>query len=226
MIITFLESVPIADNIRTFRFKPKGHVAYTAGQYIELTVPHENPDERGIKHWFTLSSSPSEDHLAITTKFAEPSSTFKNTLLNLKPGAELEMAAPEGDFVLPDDPKLELIFVAGGIGVTPYRSMVKYLADKGEKRKIKLVYGVASQDELAFEELFTDYGVELVPFVGQRLTADIIMQQIGKNDGKLVFVSGPEPMVEALHDSLITAGLPADSLKSDYFPNYENTYSA
>src|ERR1700693_2134326 len=90
-----------AANITTFYFKPESPVRYTAGQYIELTIKHEHPDDRGQKHWFTLSSSPTENYLSITTKFAaEKGSTFKKALRALPPGTELHMSEPMGDFVL------------------------------------------------------------------------------------------------------------------------------
>src|SRR5258708_897456 len=122
-----LESIkPVGQNVKTFWFQPPKGFTYTAGQFIELYIPHDNPDERGIKHWFTLSSSPTEPLISITTKYAgKKSSTFKQHLFVLKPGAELYAVEPMGDFVLPQDKSIPLIFVAGGIGVTPFRSMVK-----------------------------------------------------------------------------------------------------
>jgi len=87
---------------RTFYFRPEQPLSYTAGQFTELTIPHKRPDERGLKRWFTLSSSPTSELLSITTKFNnDKSSSFKKALFGLKPGAELTMAEPMGDFVLP-----------------------------------------------------------------------------------------------------------------------------
>ena len=59
----------IAENIKTFWFVPKKPMDYIAGQFIEMTLPHDHPDERGQKHWFTLSSSPTEPLISITNKF-------------------------------------------------------------------------------------------------------------------------------------------------------------
>jgi ferredoxin-NADP reductase len=226
MKIKLIEKIAETANITTFNWQPEKPVQYTAGQFIQMTLPHSSPDDRGIKRWFTLSSSPTDPFLSNTTKFAgDSSSSFKKALFALKPGESVEINEPEGDFVLPDDPTLQLVFIAGGIGVTPYQSMIKYLSDKAEKRTIKLLYAAQSQDEIVFKDLFTAYGVELKPFVGQRLTTEVLMQAIGSPAGKLAYISGPEPMVEALTDSLVKAGLPADRLKSD-FPGYENNYSS
>ena len=227
MHVKFIDSQPVAKNIKTFRFKPETPVHHIAGQFIQMILPHDNPDDRGIKRWFTVSSAPTEDYLCITTKFAaDKSSTFKQTLAKLQPGSRIEMVEPEGDFTLPDDKNLKLVFIAGGMGITPYHSMITYLADTGEKRKITLLYAVQSQDEVCFLDLFKDYGVDLRLSVGQRFTTESLMDAIGEPAGKLIYLSGPEPMVEALDASLKKAGLPELSLKSDYFPGYENLYSS
>lgn len=226
MKLTLIKTQPEAANITTFMWQPEKPVKYIAGQFIQMTLPHDNPDNRGIKRWFTLSSSPTDKYLTNTTKFAgDNSSSFKKALFALEPGDTVEINDPEGDFTLPDDPNLKLVFIAGGIGTTPYHSMTKWLADKGQKRSIKLVYAAQSEDEIAFKGLWQSYGVELKPYVNKRLTIVALMKEIGNPAGKLVYVSGPEPMVEALTDSLISAGLPKDQLKSDYFPGYENNYS-
>src|SRR5438128_2636442 len=128
----------IASSIKSFWFKPTRPVHYTAGQYIELKLPHDKPDNRGERRWFTLSSYPTEPLLSITTKFTDPGSSFKRALLDMKQGQIINMSDPMGDFVLPKDDTIPLIFVAGGIGVTPVRSMIKWLSDKAEKRDIKL----------------------------------------------------------------------------------------
>ncbi len=172
MKVTFEHSAPEAKNIRTFYFRPPKPVRYTAGQFIELTLPHDQPDERGIKHWFTLSSSPIEELLSITTKF-DPvhSSTFKQTLFSLKPKQVVAMADPMGDFVLPKDKSRPLIFIAGGMGITPMRSMIKWLDDTQEHRIIHLIYGVSEPSQFIFRELFAKYGLPVTlnlsqPFPG------------------------------------------------------------
>ena len=122
--VIFEKSYHEAENIVTFFFKPEQSVQYTAGQFVELTIPHNNPDKRGIKRWLTLSSSPKQALLSITTKFASTSSSYKTALLKLEPGTELNMSSPIGDFVLPKLSQTPLIFVAGGIGITPFHSML------------------------------------------------------------------------------------------------------
>ncbi len=131
-----------ASNIRTFYFRPEKPAHYTAGQYTELALPHPHPDKRGGRRWFTLSSSPTEDLLSITTKYAgdDDTSSFKRTLFKLKPGSEVHMADPMGDFVLPKLIQTPLVFVAGGIGITPFHSMLEWLV--GYRRRTAYKVGV------------------------------------------------------------------------------------
>lgn len=233
MNVIFDHSEPTATNIRTFWFKPEKTVHYTAGQFTEMYLNHDNADERGIRRWFTLSSSPTDGMVSITTKFAaEHGSTFKQTLASLKPGAPLHLAEPMGDFVLPKDPSIPLVFIAGGIGVTPMHSMIKYLHDTHQKRTIRLIYAVATLDELAFEPLFKEYGVTLIPVVktapagyqGETgsLDAPRILSLLGGDDGRsLYYISGPEGMVEAFTAGLKAQGVDKRRLVGDYFPGYQ-----
>jgi ferredoxin-NADP reductase len=217
--VHFDHSKEIAKNIRSFYFKPISDIKQIAGQFIELYIPHENPDEHGIKHWFTLSSSPTEDLWTITTKLnPECSSTFKTALQNLQPGTELTMAAPMGDFVLPKDPAIPLLFVAGGIGCTPYRSMIKYLQDTREKRDITLLYATSSAEEIAFRDVFEVLNSNFIPLVGDRLTSAKILEYASPRH--YIYLSGPEPMIEILDNELKEAGADPDHLRTDFFPNY------
>lgn len=231
MKVIFDHSEAEASNIRTFYFKPDRVVHYTAGQYIELTVPHKHPDERGTKHWFTLSSSPADGLLTITTKYASnKSSSFKKALFKLPVGTRLNMSQPMGDFVLPKLIQTPLVFVAGGIGITPFHSMLDWLADTHETRPIKLLYGVRTEDEIIFQDTFNKAGVQPTIVVsesssawgGERgsLSAELILGLEKPSEDSLVYVSGPEPMVESLEKDLKKAGLKSSQLVLDFFPNY------
>lgn len=237
MKVTLRDKKSEASNITTFFFEPPKKVGFVAGQFIEMTLPHDNPDERGTKHWFTLSSSPSSEFLTITTKFASgKSSTFKQALFGLEPGAEVEMNEPSGDFVLPKDSSRPLIFVAGGIGLTPFHSIMQWLADTGEKRDIKFLYSVRNESEIIFQDTVKAAGAEETIVVGEpspnwqgetgRISAEQILEFRGPGKDGLIFVSGPEPMVEALEKNLLAAGVKKDELVLDYFPGYENDYSS
>jgi glycine betaine catabolism B len=232
MNVVFNHSEDTARNIRTFWFKPEKPVRYIAGQFTEIYLPHDDPDDRGIRRWFTISGSPTDGMVSITTKFAShQSSTFKQTLSKLTPGMPLKLADPMGDFVLPKDPSIPIVFVAGGMGITPMHSMVKWLKDTNEKRDIHLIYAATEEDELAFVPLFKEYGLKFTPVVktpkgkweGERgsMSVDRILQ-LAPDDGKYrLYLSGPEPITEAFYKELKAKGFSEDRQVTDYFPGYQ-----
>lgn len=231
MNVTLDHVEDVAPNIKTFWFKPDRRAHYVAGQFTELYLPHENHDDRGEKRWFTLSSSPTETLLSITTKFAVANgSTFKQGLRNLQPGASLSLADAMGDFVLPKDKKIPLLFVAGGMGITPVRSIIKYLVDTGETRNIQLLHGVTNDEQLIFRKLFDSAAIGFTPIVkepspewhGKRGTIDasLVLEKATANENTMVYLSGPEGLTKALTDTLKASGLSKHRIITDFFPGY------
>ena len=231
MHVTFVRRETVAAATETFWFQPERRVRYSAGQFTELYLEHEGADGRGLRRWFTLSSSPTEPLVAVTTTFAgNKGSTFKKALRALPPGGQLQLADPLGDFVLPKDPSIPLVFIAAGAGITPMRSMVKYLLDTKERRSIHLIYAVTHAEDLAFIPLFKEYGLRLTVIVKQpaanyngetgSITPDRILQLAGDDSASYLYFSGPEPMVEAFYKDFTARGISADRLVTDYFPGY------
>jgi ferredoxin-NADP reductase len=224
----------VAQYIQTFWFRPETPMRFVAGQFTQIDLPVPEPDVRGTKHWFTISSSPTEELIGLTTKFTPgQGSAFKSALEQLKPGATLSLAEPMGDFVLPRDHTIPLLFVAGGIGVTPYRSMIKWLSDTpGEKRDITLLYSARSGAELAFTDLFTGYDLNYLPMVTEpdaawpgatgKLTPEGVHKHVKPDERTLVYMAGPEPMVEMFFAELQRLGVPGHRLVMDYFPGYHS----
>ncbi len=222
----------VAKNIRMFWFRPPEPVDFVAGQFTQVYLPVDKLDERGNRHWFTISSSPTEELIGLTTKFApNHGSAFKAALEKFQPGDELTLSHPLGDFVLPKDKSIPLLFVAGGIGITPFRSMVKWLTDVSQQRDIHLVYSVRTKEELAFTDIFGAYDMEFTPVVTEPdpdwqgktgvLTAERIKGFMEDDPGQLVYTAGPEPMVEAFVDGLQKLGVSDKRLVTDYFPGYD-----
>jgi glycine betaine catabolism B len=214
-------------NDRTWSFwlKPERQLDYTAGQYVEITLPHSPMDERGPRRWFTLSSSPTEELLAITTKFSDDSSSFKKALKSLVVDDKIDISEPMGDFVLPKNPDTPLIFVAGGIGITPFRSMAKWLIDRQEKRRITMIYALSSSGEQVFADTFKSAHIHPDLFLSsvnsRHLLAKDILEKIpaGQQD-HLIYISGPEQMVEKLDKQLRALGYPPSKIVGDFFPGY------
>jgi glycine betaine catabolism B len=222
-----------APNIRTFFFRPEKPVHYTSGQFAEWTLKHPDYDDRGVKRWFTISSSPIDELVSLTTKYnKERSSSFKTALFKLMPGDEILMSDPMGDFVLPKLMQTPMVFVAGGIGITPFHSMFEWLAANHEERPIKFIYGVHTEDEIVFQDTFEKAGVTPSIVVSEpedswggergRLSSELILGLGQPTEDTLIYLSGPEPMVEKLAKDLKRAGIRPHQLVVDAFPNYSS----
>jgi ferredoxin-NADP reductase len=233
MKVSFDHSQQETEDIITYFFKPQQTVNYTAGQFIELTLPHSFPDDRGIKRWFTLSSSPTQQLLSITTQITDSGgSSFKKALQNLGPGVELAMSDPMGDFVLPKIIQTPLIFVAGGIGITPFHSIFSWLSDVNENRPIKFVYAVESEDEIIFQPLLEKANIHATIVIenpssawgGEQgeLSAEMILGLEQPSDDTLIYISGPETMVEKLAFQLQKLNVHKRQIVTDFFPGYRN----
>ena len=217
--------------IYTFYFEPQSDIDYIAGQFIELTVPHETPDDRGIKRWFTLSSSPTDDHLSITTRITPDSSSFKRALVSMTKGSEVHISEPMGDFVLPQDVHTPLVFIAAGIGVTPYHSMFRWLHAVNQHRDIRFIYAVDNEDDIVFQDTFDEADIHATVVVanpsdawgGERgwLSADHILKLSEADDRSLIYLAGPEPFVETLAKDLKALKVPASRIVVDFFQGYE-----
>jgi ferredoxin-NADP reductase len=225
MTLTLLAKEPLTDGVVSFVWEPPAGFTWQAGQYMQLTLPHDNPDDRGIKRWFTIAAPPFEGKPRTTTRIAtEHSSTFKQALAKLEPGDTIEANEPEGDFVL-DDKQHEYVFIAGGIGFTPFHAILTELAHQGALPKIQVLYGVRNtqatyHEELAelsgrFPQLKVQYIVE-----PDRINEAVISQFVTDLQSPFFYISGPEPMVLAFEKLLQNMGVPQDNLRKDEFPGY------
>lgn len=226
----------ITERVWNYRFAPLGRKpVFEPGQYMEWTldIPYFRNDMRGNRRTFTIASSPTESDVMIGVKFYEPSSRFKQQLRAMKPGGTIFAGAVAGDFVLPHDTSRKLAFIAGGIGITPFRSMLKYIVDSGQQRDIVLIYAVSNPAELPYQDVLDaapGHGVRVVRLLtaehapkdwqgttGQ-LTAEHIRDQIPDIAKRVAYVSGPQAMVTATRRSL--HGLGVKAIKTDYFTGY------
>lgn len=225
MKLTLRETRPEASDVVSFIFEPTGPLHWTAGQYLKYTLPHPNPDDRGETRYFTIAAPPHEPP-QITTRFtAERGSSFKQTLRSLQPGATLEAEGPSGSFTL-GPTKRPIVFLAGGIGITPFRSILLDLEQRRETIKLKLIYSNRS-DEFVFKSKLDALAAQHSEFTvhyltePDRITIDHIRAEVGDLQSPDYYLSGPEPMVAALAEALAQTGISEDQLKLDDFPGYE-----
>ncbi len=196
-----------------YTFAPQRPLRYEAGQYLEITLPHARADLRGTRRMFTISSAPEEKTVKITTRYVDRSSSFKTAFRQLKVGQTISATAVRGDFVLPADVSQKLLFVAGGIGVTPFRSHIQSLLARNEKRDIVLLYAVRHANEVLFDDvIFTKAsGVRVVVIANDAVsvrgkeyiqapyvTDDVLVRVVPDIAQRRVYISGSPAMVAAV----------------------------
>ncbi|HSE60716.1 MAG TPA: hypothetical protein VLA88_00300 [Candidatus Saccharimonadales bacterium] len=225
----------IAPNTFHFTFQPASPIRHMAGQYAEVTLPLAHADSRGNRRTFTIASSPTEDTVQFGIKMNTPPSAFKKVLNAMNPGGHMSTNHIAGDFVLPNDTNAKLIFIAGGIGITPFRSMLKYLLDTDQTRDIVLFYQVLAPQQIAYRDLITEAaknGVKAVYVITDKQPADltdteyeqgfITPEMIGKHvpdvPERIFYISGPPAMVKNYTKMVRT--MHAKGVKTDYFPGY------
>ena len=221
--LELLRHQEVATGVTEFEFQPKHRFAYAPGQYMEFTLPHGRSDSRGVRRYFTIASSPTEETVKLGVKFYESGSSFKRALALLTPNQSVMVGQLAGDFTLPKNSAEKLVFIAGGIGVTPFRSMLKYLSDKQEMRNITLIYVNKQPEDVAYREVFeTTPGLKTVyvyTAAGQgRLSEAMIQEEVPDLKERTAYVSGPQAMVTATDRILQNLGVSRSRIKKDFFP--------
>lgn len=225
MKLKLVERRDEASDVTTFIFQPESPLEWQAGQYLHYTLPHDNADDRGIERWFTIAAAPFEGHVQITTRFnSQRSSTFKAALKALQVGDEIEADGPEGDFTV-EDPNRHYVFIAGGIGITPFRAILNDLDHHGADIDVTLLYGNSSQDVTFRHELdalatkHPKFKIDYI-FMPQQIDETVI-KALPDFASQIYYVSGPEPMVKAIATMLEGLNVPKTQIKLDDFPGYD-----
>ena len=228
--------ITLGPSVSDFIFVPNRKFNYQPGQYMEWTLPHHQTDNRGSRRYFTLASSPTEPNLRLGVKFYAKSSSFKHAMWSMDRNTPIAAGLLGGDFVLPRDKKRKLVFIAGGIGITPFRSMLKYLVDTNDKRTVTLLYSESDPDDLAYRDILGEASQQLGTKIIYNLTDDNIRPPEGMRAGRitprmiahevpdymerLFYVSGSHGMVTAVKTSLRSMGVKDHNIKVDLFPGY------
>lgn len=212
-------------------------LAFAPGQYMEWTLPHQNADSRGTRRYFTIASSPTENVLRLGVKLYPKGSSYKTALAEANGNTPIVGAQLSGDFTLPRDPTRKLAFIAGGIGITPFRSMIKYLLDTRQPRPIVLLYSNQTADEVVYRDVFDQarhqLGIRTVYTITDRakrpsdwhgkmgrIDARMIGQEVPDYPERIFYLSGPQAMVTAFEATLKRMGVSADQIKTDFFPGF------
>jgi ferredoxin-NADP reductase len=233
--LTFKEKSKETEQVYDYVFTPDHQLNFTAGQYAEWTLPLQKSDSRGNRRYFTIASAPSdaEIHLGVRVE-QKNSSAFKQQLLEMKPGDEMFVSHLAGEFVLPKNTQQKLVWIAGGIGVTPFRSMMRELAAKNEKRDVHLFYCANTETDFAYqkelEQLSEKIGSTISYVVAKPIgawagkcgyiTKELIEAEVPDYMSRLFYFSGPPMMVENYVHLVRSMGVPKKQIRTDYFPGF------
>ncbi|MBI2074432.1 MAG: FAD-dependent oxidoreductase [Candidatus Levybacteria bacterium] len=236
-LFPFIKKEEIAEGTYAFFFKKSEEFNFLPGQYIRIILPHQNPDNRGQTRLFSISSSPLEkDYIRIVTKVIK--SSFKKALYNLTPGAKVQFSPPMGSFILKEEDKQERLFLAGGIGITPFLCMLEYANEK--KLSIPLTLFVSfstveeviyykklqeiSQNNLSIKIIYTVTHPEdsKKPWVGEtgRISQNLIKKYALDILKPFYYIAGPPAMVDAMRKLVDSMGVANEKIRTENFTGY------
>ena len=237
LVLKLKDRIQTAPDTFDFIFTPNRKLSFAPGQYMEWTLGHDHPDSRGNRRYFTLASSPTEQDLILGVKFYPKSSSYKKSMLALDGDTEIVAGQLSGDFTLPKNPNQRLVFIAGGIGITPFRSMITYLLDTRQKRPITVFYANRTANEIVYKDILTraqrELGIKTVYTLTDKnrvpagwkgkvgyLTSHMIMADVPFYKDCIYYLSGPNSMVNAFEETLQRMGVSPDHIRTDFFPGF------
>lgn len=227
----------IADGTTAFYFEKPQDFHYKAGQHVNITLldPPET-DDKGNTRIFTLASAPHEPYLMIATRIRD--TAFKRVLKNMEPGTPIKIDGPLGSFVLHPELARPAIFLAGGIGITPFRSILTQAVYDNLPQRLYLFYSNRRPEDTAFlRELvmlemenknfklvntMTDMEKSSAPWDGERGYIDngMITKYTENTKDSIYYIAGPPAMIFAMKELLTGQGVDEGNIRYDNFFGY------
>jgi len=226
-----------AGQLMVFRLERPEGFDFLAGQFCFVSVPDIGlQDKEGLRRPLSITSSPLEKDLLFTVRLTE--SAFKRTLRGMAESSRAEIESPTGLFTLPDSRERPLVFLAGGMGIAPLRSMLRYSADAETGHRITLFYSSRIQEEALFLDEFYDIAAK-TPSIGVvatitrpeqsakswqgrtgRLTPSTIRDGCAYWSTATYYLSGPPAMVEGMRAMLEEMAIGMDRIKREIWTGY------
>lgn len=230
-----IEKISVARGTIAFHFRKPENFVYEPGQTISLVLPRADGSEPPTqKHTFSLVSAPYQDDLCIATRMRD--SEFKQALGALQPGAAFRFSGPYGKLTLPSDTARPIVLIAGGIGITPYMSMLQHAAHEKLAHKLLLLYSNRKPEDAAFlgtlqalaqhnpnlhmHATMTDLQGAAWSGPTQHLDSKTIQNAVGTLVNPIYYLVGAPGMIEALTDTLRGLGIDDDDIRSEGFYGY------
>lgn len=221
MDATFHSKTQLSSDVWQFCFTTQTPFDYLPGQYVDVSISGKGLNRQS--RVFSLTSLPNATELSFAAKIPSPCSDYKQLLMSLQPGEPISLSQAMGDLVLPRDTQRPLVFVAGGLGIASFVSMLKNVAASGAPRDITLLYAARSQEDILFASAIAKCpGLNVEHFISpDRLSAQAILTH--DKPGSLIYVSGSEPFTMGLRADLLAAGKSPNDVVYDFFDGYKPT---
>lgn len=235
--VKLLSKKTVAEGTMAFSFAKPAGFDFKPGQSADLTLlnPAET-DAEGNVRTFSIVSAPSEDDLTFATRMRD--TAFKHVLRDMAPGTEIKLEGPMGSFNLHKNAAKPAVFLAGGIGITPFMSMAREAARQQDPHQISLFYSNRRPEDTAFmDELPTlekqnsrfhliatmvEMDKSTQPWNGERgfIDAAMLKRHLPGLNGPIYYIAGPPGMVAAMRDMLAKAGVDEDDIRTEDFAGY------
>jgi ferredoxin-NADP reductase len=235
--VTLKKRQEVAQGTMALYFDRPAAFTFKAGQFIDLSLSDlSDSDPQGHTRAFTLASAPSEQQLMIATRLRD--TAFKHMLRDMPLGTTIDIEGPFGQFTLPDNNSRTAVFLAGGIGITPFRSMLVEAAHNKLPPRFILIYSNRRPEDAAFlDELqalqqdnpdyacigtITSPTVDTETWKGEtgRIDQAMLRKFVKDTDTAMFYVVGPPAMVKGLRKMLESAGIHKSSIRSEEFVGY------
>ncbi|HXU19677.1 MAG TPA: FAD-dependent oxidoreductase [Verrucomicrobiae bacterium] len=227
----------VAERTIAFRFEKPSGWTFKAGQFIDMTLldPSET-DSEGNTRGFSIASGPHEEMLMVATRIRD--TAFKRVLKTMPIGTAVKIEGPSGDLTLPNNFKRAVALLAGGIGITPFRSMLVRAAKEKLPHRIFLFYSNRRPEDAPFlEELqtleranpnykliasMTEMKKSQRPWDGETglINPEMLTRHLKGAGTPIYFIAGPPAMVKGLHEMLNKAGVDDDDIRAEEFAGY------
>ena len=225
--VTLAGHEEVAEGTTAFRFEKPVSFAFKAGQSANFTLLEPPAEPNSARRTFSLASAPYENELVVATRMRE-GSHFTRALKALPAGAKLKLVGPRGDMTLHEDPARAAVFIAGGIGITPFRSMLRQADQDRLEHRLYLAYSnrrrehAAFLDELQVLERRNPRFRLLAPMTDAEgmLDEQKLTHFVSDAPSPLYYLAGPPAMVEAMKAILARNGVAAGDVRSEEFFGY------
>lgn len=235
--LPFIKKEQVSKDAFAFYFRREGNFDFLPGQYVRMYLPGTNIDGRGDLRPLTIASSPRDkNYLVVITRVIQ--SAFKKRLSELISGEKVKFYGPMGGFVLHEEEKNEQVFLAGGIGITPFLSMISYVNEKKLQLKITLFVSFSMVEDVIYKEKLEEIAqrnknIKVVytvtkpeelklPWSGEtgRISDELIRKYIKDPLEELYYIVGPPKMVSAMEELISTMGVSSQQVLIENFTGY------